>query len=264
MKWPASIILVRHGQSVYNALRAKKLADPEYRKFCEEFEKGPSEKLRKMAETMRRKFALGVSDYGTLLSREGKRQAEVTGRKLNGEIDTHLDDPWFYTPDVIFVSPYIRTRETYDAMKKGGVKIGNAKIVTEDRIREQEHGLSLLYNDWRMFQSLCPEQREFRELMGPYWYQYPQGESVSMVRDRIRSFTDTLIREYAGKHVLLITHHLTILSIRANFERLTPEEFTRLDEEEKPVNCGVTMYRGNPKLGSDGKLELLFYNKKLY
>ena len=139
-----------------------------------------------------------------------------------------------------------------------------AQLFYDDRIREQEHGLYLLYNDWRVFQTLHPEQRRLRNLLGPYWYQYPQGESAAQTRERVRSITSTIVREWAGKHVMLVTHHLTILSIRANFERLSPEEFMRLDEEEKPRNCGVTLYRGNPNLGKNGKLELEYYNRSFW
>jgi broad specificity phosphatase PhoE len=256
MKWPSSITIVRHGQSTYNELREKKRKDPEYRAFCEEYERGPSDKLLAMAKSMQMKYALKTSDYLTPLSQEGVKQARVTGGRL-GQVGLRH-------PRIIFVSPYLRTRQTLAAMIDGGFDASDVKIVHEDRIREQEHGLSLLYNDWRIFHSLHPEQRELRELMGPYWYQYPQGESTSNVRDRTRSFTGTMIRECAGMDVLLMSHHLTILSIRANYERLSPEEFIRLDEEEKPVNCGVTLYCCNPGLGSKGKLELKFYNKKLY
>jgi hypothetical protein len=54
------------------------------------------------------------------------------------------------------------------------------------------------------------------------------------------------------------------LSFRANYERLPPEEFLRIDEEEKPLNCGVTLYQGDPKAGSNGRLVLDQYNVKLY
>jgi hypothetical protein len=37
-----------------------------------------------------------------------------------------------------------------------------------------------------------------------------------------------------------------------------------LDEREKPVNCGVTVYRGNADLGKDGRLVIDIYNKQLY
>ncbi len=170
----------------------------------------------------------------------------------------------FNPPHVVYVSPYFRTRNTFDCMRSEWSALGDSKIVQEDRIREQEHGLSLLYNDWRVFHVMHPEQKDFRELQGPYWYQYPQGESVSMVRDRIRSFLTTLVREDSGKRVMLVTHHLTLLSIRAILERLPPEQFVELDENHKPVNCGVTIYDGEPDKGSDGKLTLAIYNQKFY
>jgi len=61
---------------------------------------------------------------------------------------------------------------------------------------------------------------------------------------------------------MAITHHLTILATRATFERLSPEQFLHLDRHEKPVNCGVTRYVGNPERGSQGRLELDEYNKQ--
>jgi broad specificity phosphatase PhoE len=140
-------------------------------------------------------------------------------------------------------------------------RLETIKPVYDDRVREQEHGLSLLYNDWRVFQTMHTEQKELRDLMGPYWYQYPNGESVPMVRDRLRLVTDTLIREYSGANVWIVSHHITKLAFRANLERLSPEEFIRLDTMEKPVNCGVTIYRGTPMLGKNGKLVLESYNQ---
>ena len=88
--------------------------------------------------------------------------------------------------------------------------------------------------------------------------------SPSDVRQRNLSWIATLTREFAGKRVMAITHHLTILSTRANFERLSPERFIHLDEHEKPVNCGVTRYEGNPAVGRQGRLELAEYNRKYY
>lgn len=256
MKWPNTLTLVRHGQSTYNVLRAQKEADPLYQQFKSAFKKNHrSEATIRLAEQVQAKFSLGVSDYDTLLTEEGRRQALVTGRELQKQIRP---------PQVVFVSPYLRTRNTFEEMASVWPKLKEAKIVFDDRIREQEHGLSLLYNDWRVFQTFHPEQKKFHEMMGVYWYQYPQGESVSEVRDRIRLFIDTLIREYAEKEVLLVTHHLTILSIRANLERLSPEEFLHLDKEEKPVNCGVSTYVGHPDGGIRGKLVLDNYNKCLW
>lgn len=258
MKWPLSITLVRHGESWYNELRRKKEKDERYQLFIKAFNKDPeSSECRELAKEMKQKFALKMGDDKTPLTEAGHRQARKTGPKIFDIVGA--------VPDVIIVSPYQRTRETFDDMAStAGSVIRVENRIYDERIREQVHGLALLYSDWRMFEVFHPEQHELRNLQGPYEYQFPQGESVLQVRDRIRSFTNKIIREYAGKHIMLVTHHLTILSIRANFENLSPEEFIQLDENEKPRNCGVTIYRGNPDRGANGKLELDCYNRCLW
>ncbi len=256
MKWPASVTVIRHAQSVFNALRQRKDNDPEYRLFKSAFSRNHrSEETQLLAAQMRLKYALGVSDFGTPLTKEGEQQAYRTGSNLKGIVPL---------PDIIFCSPYRRTKDTLSFLSEGWPALSAVECVAEDRIREQEHGLSLLYSDWRIFQTLHPEQKEMHDLLGPYWYQYPQGESASQVRDRTRQVLTMLVRECSGMHVMLVTHHLTILSLRANLERLTPSEFVRLDKYEKPVNCGVTHYLGDEKLGKDGRLVLEHYNRKLY
>jgi broad specificity phosphatase PhoE len=253
MKWPISITLVRHGQSVYNELRSIKQNDELWLRFRKLYEKDfNSPETRRLAEEVKEKFALRVSDSETPLSSQGVRQALLTGLNMKNHLSL---------PDVIFVSPYLRTKQTLKYMAKSWPELGSVKTIEEDRIREQEHGLSLLSNDWRVFHVLHPEQRALYDLLGMYYYQYPQGESVPQVRERIRSFTSTIIREWSEKRVLLITHHLTILSIRANFERLSSKDFIRLDKKETPKNCGATLFEGNPNAGMNGKLILKYYNR---
>lgn len=257
MKWPTSLTLIRHGQSAYNVLRAQKQQDPEYQQLQKLYADGDDGlDARVIAAKIKRKYALGVGDYETPLTSEGEMQAAITGAKLL-EAGTAL-------PDVIIYSPYLRTRETMDFLTQGWGQLEMVPRVEDDRIREQEHGLAVAYNDWRVFHTFHPEQRELKKLQGDYWYQYPQGESVADVRDRVRSMLTTLVREYRGQRVLMVTHHLTILSIRATLERLTPEEFIKLDKTNKPVNCGVTEYVGKPDEGKDGKLFLETYNQRLY
>lgn len=99
---------------------------------------------------------------------------------------------------------------------------------------------------------------------GEYVYRFLNGESKADVRDRVRSFLTTLIRENAEQHVFVVSHHLTLLCIRANLERWDQEKFEEVDKNDKPINCGITIYRGDPKLGKDGNLVLDTYNKKVY
>jgi broad specificity phosphatase PhoE len=256
MKWPTSITLLRHGESAYNILRRKKEKDPDYqllkKAYAEDFRS--SEAVR-LATLVRNKWKLGVSDYETPLTEQGKKQAYVTGRQLPKTIDL---------PDVIMVSPYLRTRQTLAEVERGWPALKKVNRISDDRIREQEHGLSLLYNDWRVFHVFHPEQKFLYDLMKPYWYQYPQGESTSDVRKRCREEVSMLIREFFEKKVLLVTHHLTILSFMANIGHFSPEKFLEMDEKQKPLNCGVTHYVGVPGEGRDGRLKLDFYNRILY
>jgi broad specificity phosphatase PhoE len=256
MKWPAQLVLIRHAESAYNILRAQKAKDPLYAAFLKAYNKDyRSADAKDLAQQVMAKYSLRVSDASTLITQEGATRAFATGAALKGLAQI---------PDVVLASPYVRTKMTLERMQDAWPDLRTVKVVSEDRIREQEHGLSLLYSDYRVFYVMHPEQKQLHDLQGQYWYQYPQGESVSNVRARIRSVLNTLVREYSGQRVMLVTHHLTILSIRAILERLTPEEFIRLDEEEKPINCGVTIYRGVPTEGKDGRLLLDQYNVKLY
>jgi len=249
-------MLVRHDTSAYNVLRDAKKNDGTYVDFLAAWEKDPdAEDTCRLAREVQQRFALGVGDSDTPLADAEGRQARVTGEKLAME---------FELPDAIYVSPYKRTLETLRHMTEGWPALEGIKVFKDERIREQEHGLALLYNDWRVFHALHPEQRMLRKIEGAYWYRFPQGENVPDVRLRNRSWIETLIRDWRGKRVLAITHHLNILAARATLERLDAEEFLRLDKEEKPINCGVTLYKGHPDQGRDGRLLLEFYNRKYY
>lgn len=264
MKWPDELTIVRHGKSKYNALKTKKKKDSFYQKFKIQYEKIhdweaplPPE-LIEMAREVARKFSLGISDFHTPMTEVGREQALMTGSILGEMISL---------PDVIFVSPFMRTAETLEYIIQGWPELASVKTFSEERIREKSPGFAALYNDWRVFNILYPEQKRYRDLfldLADYWYAYPNGENVHHARELIRSWVSTLIREFSGKKVLAISHHLTILATRAHLERLSPEQFIQLDRDEKPINCGVTVYRGDPTQGEDGRLVLSSYNKKLY
>lgn len=264
MKWPNTLTILRHGESAFNKMKEESRKTVDYGLFVEMFEKEfsaaattdwPSAELINLAGEVWKKTKLSMNDYKTPLTEEGVRQARVTGGKLKEHMPL---------PDIIYCSPYLRTEQTLRSLEDGWPELKNVRAVYDDRIREQEHGLQSVFNDWRVFCVLNPIQGLLFKQDGDYFYRHPNGESKIDVRDRLRSFSTTLIRENAGENVLLISHHLTLLSIRANLERWTPEKFVEVDRSEKPINCGVTIYKGDPKLGRDGKLILDIYNKKLY
>lgn len=256
MKWPERLTLIRHAESSFNMSKVLKAADPLYAEFLASFsEDYQSERSKMLARQIWDKYKRGVGDQDTPLSENARHQAFETGKNLK-EIEK--------LPDVVFLSPYDRTCQTFEIMCEAWPELKKVKTVLEDRLIEQDHGLADMYSDWRVFFVFHPEQKMLRDIRGEYWYRYPQGENLPDVRERIRSWLTTIVRDYNEKNVLTVTHHLTILSIRANLERLGAEEFHRLDTEEKPINCGVTIYKGIPDKGKDGKLELESYNTKLY
>lgn len=259
MKWPELLLLIRHDVSAYNVLRDKKAQDPLYQEFLAEFNAGrtATETTIALAKAIQERFALGTGDSETELLDQEARRAEEVGSALRREYPC---DP----PHIIFVSPYKRTLRTLEGIKRGWPDLRGVKTVEDERIREQEHGLSLIYNDWRVFHVLHPEQALLRKIEGPYWYRYPQGESVPDVRERNRSWMNTVVRDFAEKRILAVTHHLNILAFMANMERWSAEQFIKKDEEDKPINCGVTTYRGNPQRGQNGHFELEFYNRRFH
>lgn len=258
MKWPNLMLLVRHDVSTYNVLRDKKARSSLYREFLAEFSRdSDSETTRALARMVQAKFSLGIGDADTPLLDEEARRAEKVGAALRR---VHGVEP----PEVIFVSPYRRTKLTLAGLMRGWPEIGKVKVIEDERIREQEHGLSLVYNDWRVFHALHPEQKALYKLEGPYWYRYPQGENVPDVRERVRSWTNTIVRDFAERRIMAVTHHLSILALRANLERWDARTFQHTDKEDKPINCGVTVYRGYPDEGQNGRFRLDYYNHRFY
>jgi broad specificity phosphatase PhoE len=255
MKWPSLLTLIRHDVSRYNALKEAKLSDPDYQRLIKLFEEDPGSPLaRSLAQEIGHRFALQVSDAHTPLEIAESEQAVATGAALSGRQAL---------PDVIFVSPYLRAKQTLQAMITGWPELADIKTIEDERIREQEHGLSLLY-DRKVFFILFPDQRILHAQEGSYYYRFPQGENVPDVRLRNRSWLGALTRDFGAMNIMVVTHHLNILATRGNLERLPAEEFQHLDENEKPINLGVTTYEGEPQEGRDGRLVLTGYNKALY
>ena len=256
MKWPTELLLIRHAESAYNNLKKTKAADPDYRRFRELFEGDRSNpEIGPLARALQTRHALGCSDRDTPITVQGELQARITGRRMR--------ESGVQCPDVVSVSPYLRTVETLRYLKEEWPALGNAREYKEERIREKDHGLALLYNDWRIYHVIHPEQGALHRLLGEYDYRFVNGENIPDVRQRNLSWIATLTREFSGKRVMAITHHLTILATRANFERLGPDEFLHLDEHEKPVNCGVTRYICDVS-ATQGKLKLAKYNEQYY
>jgi len=264
MKWPSTLTFIRHGESAFNILKGKKLADHEYVAFKERFDKEyavaqddtwASPELQAMARKIWGHIRLNIADSPTPLTEAGMEQARKTGERLPELIEI---------PDIIYVSPYARTLQTLEMITASWPALRDVKTIHEERIREQEHGLYTIYNDWSVYLALNPAQGILRKLEDHYEYRVVNGENLADVRERGRSMLASLIREHHDEKVLMVSHHMTLLAFRALLERWDREKFTYFDRNEQPANCGVTIYRGKPDEGPEGRLVLDIYNKVLY
>src|SRR3989344_1855191 len=137
MKWPKWIMLIRHDRSAYNALKKQKKDDSLYKDFVEAFKANPAGvNTKQLAEQVFLRFSLDVSDANTPLDVGQGHGAHKTGDALR---ELHCGPP-----DVIFVSPYIRTKDTLKFLTKGWPELEKVPIYEDDRLREQEHGLASL------------------------------------------------------------------------------------------------------------------------
>lgn len=256
---PSLLTFIRHGESESNATTKRKNRDLVYKQFLAAYKSDwQSLETRTLAFAVKQKFFAGMGQNDAMLTEEGKKQAKETGARLREE--GLLD-----VPDAVFFSKAARTRETFECMAQGWPELGSAILMPPDnRLREQEHGLITIYSDLRVMFAICPEQRQLHDAEGEYFYKFPNGENVPDAELRAGLWLEDIRRRFAGRHVMVFSHFRTIFAIRMLLEGLSPQEFIRINKEDGPINCGVTVYRKEPARGKSGKLVLECYNKKLY
>lgn len=263
MKWPQQVILIRHGESEFNRMKREKNRDPEYRQFVELFEKELvaekfdqwpdveiSQELKDLANKVYRRYRFRYTNRLTPLTEHGWEQAEQTGRVLASLPDIEL-------PDIILVSPLLRARQTLDGIIRGWPEVAGIEQEFEPLVREIETGAADLYNDWRMLETFHLEQRYLYLRQGKYDYCYPQGENIPRVEERMRLLSGKLVREFSGKKVWIVSHHVTITAFISIQKRWTDKEFMEFDERSPIDNCSCTIFAGDPAQGESGEGKLV-------
>lgn len=204
------LVIVRHGESVTNALKDGHLFFPD-------------------AGT--RRPVDGVPDREIALTPYGIRQAELTGQALAER---------FGTFDIAYHSGYRRARDTLthilgqfdDSMR------WNIGVREDESIRERDPGY--LYNiTVGEAVSRFPWLRDYRRTVGNFFMVPPGGESLAdIAKWRARYFCERLFREHPNGRVLVVTHGGTLRCLRIVLESL---EY-RMPSGRSPKNCGVTVY----------------------
>jgi broad specificity phosphatase PhoE len=193
-------------------------------------------------------FGSGLRDHDEPLTDIGLQQAAATGIYLST----------LCSFDIVFTSPYLRTRQTTDEILK--TLRSTVSITADERLREIEFGI-LDGLTPEGIDAEYPKEAARRKREGKYYYRPPGGESRPDVALRVHSFLGTLTREFRGKNVLVVCHSVVVLMFRRLLERWGEAEYLKVDQENDVLNCGVSSYRFDKETG---KLFLEYYNQTRY
>lgn len=214
-RWPSRLWLVRHGQSAGNVARAA--ADPGGHDMID----------------------LPVRDMDVPLSALGERQAEALGH-------------WFARlpgnerPEAVLASPYVRARQTAEAICRAGGTAGKVeRLVIDERLREREFGIFDRLTAAGI-RSRYPVEAEHRALLGKFYHRAPGGESWADVILRLRSALDTISLHHADRRVLIVCHQVVVLCLRYILEEMDEASVLAIGRDSNVLNCGVCEYEFEP------------------
>ncbi len=221
MAMPNDIVFIRHGQSEANTVQK-------------------SDKHGYDEATVRALFAR--PDWQHRLTSQGIAQAEQARRWIDDNLGS------LKSFDALYVSPFYRTRET--AAYLGGIDLGGWTI--DDRVVERSWGVYGKHPTAEQ-RALFPMTSE-EKAQNPWYTRLDGGESMPDVYSRFRDFQGTLHREQGGKRVCVVTHGDFMNAARYGIERMTPEEWEKIDADRDYAlrNCTILHYtRVNPNDPND-------------
>ncbi len=228
-KWPDTLWIVRHGESAGNVAR-------------EEAESSGQDVIQ-----------IAQRDADVALSERGENQARAVGGWF-GRL------PAAQRPTVILASPYVRAQETARLLAEAAGLGADVPFLVDERLREKEFGI-LDRLTFRGIAEKYPEQAEFRQRLGKFYYRPPGGESWCDVILRLRSLTDALRRDWRGRErVLVVSHQVVVLCFRYLLEGLNEAELLAIDHAEQIANCAVSSYEFDPARGERGGMTLRLFN----
>jgi broad specificity phosphatase PhoE len=191
-------------------------------------------------------------DHALNLTKKGNEQAIQAGAEINQLIG---DESIFS-----YVSPYARTRQTYNGIKSV-LKDKIVAMVEDPRIREQDWGHMRHPDESDAF---VEERKEF----GTFFYRMKDGESCADVFDRTSTMLETMHRDFKKedypRNSLIVTHGMTLRVFLMRWLHWSVEEFENI---RNPENCQVVVLEmdncGKYKLTKElCKRDSLFYIKR--
>lgn len=170
---------------------------------------------------------MGISDIP--LNKEGKKQASQTA--------LYLQD---YPVDIIVTSPLKRAVQTARAIQSYHP---DTELVCIDNLRERSFGIleGLSYED----ANARYPQIIFRTMWHYPNFRPPQGESLSDVAARAKAVIDQLLRKYAGRTVIVVSHGSFIRNFLSALLILPLEEINAYTF----TNASLSVVRHSPMHG---------------
>lgn len=174
-----------------------------------------------------------VPDHMLHLTSNGREQALDAGRRLKELIGDE--------PTKFLVSPYVRTRETFNGIKQSWPD-RHLTHKTDVRLREQEFG----NYDSPDIKKLHKEKTKY----GKFYYRFPDGESPADCYDRASAFFESMYRSWEDNthtNQVIVGHGMMILSLIMRLMRFSIEEWENMDSLQ---NCEFVVLSHPP---DDGK-----------
>ncbi|HVL78920.1 MAG TPA: histidine phosphatase family protein [Sphingomicrobium sp.] len=213
--WPERLWLVRHGQSQGNV--AREAAD----------------------EAGLPMIDIHVRDVDVPLSDLGHRQAEAAGHWFAALPDDQR-------PEILLSSPYVRARQTAQAICESLAAVGGPRrLIVDERLREREFGIFDRLTTIGI-RDKYPEEAAHRAMLGKFYHRPPGGESWADVILRLRSMMNTINLHFCDRRVLIVCHQVVVLCMRYMLEGLEESEILAVDRQGDILNCGICAYEFEP------------------
>lgn len=180
-----------------------------------------------------------TADHAVPLSDRGHRQAKAAGAALRELLKDQLD-----VPTRIWVSPYLRTRQTADGLEAGIDSAAFKRLDRREHINlcEQQFGLFDGIPDDELAERFPLEHAHYalaERHEGRFWARMPMGESRFDVAVRVHQAFGTFHRDaqrHGIENIIVVCHGVTMRAFAMQWLHLPYEWF---DKQKNPGNCDI-------------------------